>query len=288
MTDVSSGSGLPLPALVETVKARVVAGDRDKQRSDDHYLAAGLGLIEMRQRLPVEEPGAIWFAWSCRATGYGPNRISQLIAIGEGRTTTAEINAATAESMRRHRETETTPRRPEQPRDASRDTSRPASAADRQQRRRDRLRSERVAAGADLPPPLAPIEHRRLLKEGRDILGRLDFERLKDAVAYAKRLEEHDTPETPTAEPASVEPTPESLFAEIEARFRAMSEEDRGLFFGQVAAIAHFDEPEEAAPVAEAEPTTIRRSDPEGRRAHRRAYQRDLMRRRRAAQREAA
>jgi hypothetical protein len=215
MTEVSPASGLPLPALVETIKARVVAGDRDKQRSDDHYLAAGLGLIELRQRLLVEEPGAIWFAWSCRATGYGPDRISQLIAIGEGRTTQSELNASSAAAHRNAyqrsprmsdevrraaeeilrdapleqsfsegiRERMDASRRATAERDTCAHTSRPQTAAERQSQRRLRQRAVRVEAGADLPPPLAPIDHRRVLKEGRAILGCLDFDQLKAAVA---------------------------------------------------------------------------------------------------------
>jgi hypothetical protein len=61
----------------------------------------------------------------------------------------------------------------------------PTAAAERMSQMRAWGRAARVEAGADLPPPLAPIEHRRLLKEGRAILGGLDFERLKNVVAYA-------------------------------------------------------------------------------------------------------
>jgi hypothetical protein len=206
MTDVS-GSGLPLETLASTIKAHIAIGDRDFAKAEQNYVSAGKHLIEAKARLEARElAGVRWLDWAAQNfPQIGGSRIEQLLRIGRGETTQAEINAARAESERRSyqpaprftedmlAQMEAFNRRadevlggqptPAAERDASDETSRPATAAERQQRRRSNLRSQRVEAGADLPPPLAPIEHRKLLKEGRDILGRLDFERLKAAVS---------------------------------------------------------------------------------------------------------
>ena len=184
MTLVES-SGLPLLALVETIKARVVAGNRDMRRSDDHHKAAGIHLLELERRLPTEEPDAYWPTWVAKTfPQIGYSRIEQLKSIGRGDTTQAEIRGATAASMRASYTP--APRFDPPPRDASPDVSRPASDNERQRKRRKRLRSIRVEAGADIAPPLAPIEHRRLLKEYRDIGARLGIDDLRTAVAMLR------------------------------------------------------------------------------------------------------
>jgi hypothetical protein len=217
-TTVSAGSGLALEALARDIKARVEKGDREFDKAEQHYRSAGIHLIEAKARIEAGElPGERWFTWSCRATGCGPDRITKLLAIGEGRTTQGAHNAASAAA---HRDGyQAAPRQPNayadqirarmdamrrpQPQAAERDacsqTSQPQTAVERQSQRRSRQRAARVEAGADLPPPLAPIEHRRLLKEGRDILGRLDFERLKVVVAGIGTTPEPEA--APTAAP---------------------------------------------------------------------------------------
>ena len=90
-----------LTALVEHVNTRVSLGDRDKQRSENHYLAAGLHLIELEQRLPVEAPETSWPDWMAQQfPAIGQTRIYQLMRIGRGETTQSALNAASAESHR--------------------------------------------------------------------------------------------------------------------------------------------------------------------------------------------
>jgi predicted transcriptional regulator len=198
-----SVSGLPLNTLIETVKANIKLGDRDAKRSDERYMAAGLHLIELERRLPEERPDAFWPTWIAEnfpQVGY--SRVEQLISIANGETTQAEINAATAASMRRaytpaprsddefmtaaddivgRRGTGEPP-----PPFTSDDVNAPSPTATRLRQRRANQRAARVAAGANLPPPLAPIEHRRLLKQGRDLLAAMSFDDLKVAVETVK------------------------------------------------------------------------------------------------------
>ena len=98
---MTSASGLPLSTLVATVKANIEKGDQARDRSENHYISAGLNLLELKARLPVEEPGAQWITWvSQNFSQIGLSRIDQLMRIGRGETTQAEINAAS----NRHRE----------------------------------------------------------------------------------------------------------------------------------------------------------------------------------------
>lgn len=86
-----------------------------------------------------------------------------------------------------------------------------AKAADAERKRRERAghRAARVAAGAKLPRPLAPIGHRRLLNEGRELLGFMTFDHLKLAVDAIRAMlwSEVEVKRQPDAEP--VEPLPE-------------------------------------------------------------------------------
>lgn len=92
---VSGASGLPLETLATQIRARVALGDRDKKRSEDHYMAAGLDLIEAQARVRAELPGTLWLTWSAiNFPTIKESRIRQLMAIGRGETTQAELNVA--------------------------------------------------------------------------------------------------------------------------------------------------------------------------------------------------
>jgi hypothetical protein len=195
------GSGLPLETLAEDIKKRVNLGDRDAKRSEDHYKAAGLHLIEAQARVRAELPGTPWLTWvATNLSDIKERRVQQLMQIARGDTTQADLNAASnrhrsgvsdevvrsaEDFIRRHEQAEADARK-----NASDKSDDQAAAhardAERQRRNRAERRTARVAAGADLPPPLAPIEHRRLLKEGRDLLGAMSFDDLKVAVETIK------------------------------------------------------------------------------------------------------
>ena len=209
---MTSASRLPLETLARDIKARVDAGDRDAKRSENHYQAAGRHLIEAQARVRAELPGTPWLTWvAFNLPDIKERRVQQLMQIGRGETTQAEINAASNASrrpglsdevvrsaqdfIRRHEQAEADARM-----NASDQSAARARDADRQRRNRAERNAARVAAGADLPPPLAPIEHRRLLKEGRDLIGAMSFDYLKLAVAAIKAVEpevESEHPRTP-------------------------------------------------------------------------------------------
>ena len=88
-------SGLSLDMLATTIKERVRLGDRDTKKGEDHYLAAGLHLVEAQARVRAELPGTPWLTWSAiNFPDIKERRIQQLMQIGRGETTQAEINAA--------------------------------------------------------------------------------------------------------------------------------------------------------------------------------------------------
>jgi hypothetical protein len=55
---ITAASGLPLETLASDITARVKLGDRDAKRSEGHYTAAGLGIIEAHARVTAELPAA--------------------------------------------------------------------------------------------------------------------------------------------------------------------------------------------------------------------------------------
>ena len=80
----------------------------------------------------------------------------------------------------------------------------PQTKAKRQTAKR---RAEKIASGKQPDkPPLAPIEHRRLLKEGRNLLGEMSFDDLKLAIDAVKAQPSPPTPVQP--EPETVETIP--------------------------------------------------------------------------------
>jgi len=181
---MTTASGLPLDTLVADIEARVIAGDRDTKRGADHHKAAGIQLIELKARVRAELPGASWLTWA--ATNFpriGLGRIEVLMQIGRGDVTQAELNARSSSYQRPAAPRQTEP--PQQPPAAQFSTmGRDDAQEDARRAARAALRSARIAAGANLPPPLMPLEYRRLLKTGREKLALLDFEKLRAAISY--------------------------------------------------------------------------------------------------------
>jgi hypothetical protein len=92
---MTAASGLPLETLVTQIKKRVDLGDRDRKRSEDHYMAAGLDLLEAQARVRAELPGTPWLTWTAvNFPTIKESRIRQLMQIGRGDTTQAQLNAA--------------------------------------------------------------------------------------------------------------------------------------------------------------------------------------------------
>jgi hypothetical protein len=100
---LSSGTSLlPLDTLGATIKARVDAGDKATEKAEEHYKSAGLLLIEAKQRLPLESPGTKWTAYLVGICNIRMSRAYELIAVAEGRTTVAEVQAKGRERAARH------------------------------------------------------------------------------------------------------------------------------------------------------------------------------------------
>lgn len=93
---------LPLDTLGGTIKAHIAAGDKASGKAEEHYKAAGLLLLEAKQRLPLESPGTKWTAYLVGTCRLQTSRAYELIAIAEGRTSVAEVQANGRERAARH------------------------------------------------------------------------------------------------------------------------------------------------------------------------------------------
>lgn len=90
---------LPLDTLAATIKARIEVGDRTAEKAADHYRAAGLLLVEAKNRIAKDGSKFDDFIFDC---GIGRSRAYELIGIAKGTKTLAGIRASTAERVARH------------------------------------------------------------------------------------------------------------------------------------------------------------------------------------------
>jgi hypothetical protein len=95
-----SNSRVPLATLSGLVKASLAAGDKAFDKAEQHFKAAGLYLIEARERLPIEQPGKRFTAYIVGECRMQTSRAYELIAIAEGRLTLEEIRAKKNESSK--------------------------------------------------------------------------------------------------------------------------------------------------------------------------------------------
>jgi hypothetical protein len=94
--------------LIDRIKAHIRQGQQAKERADanikkhnDHYIAAGRYLIELKQTLSPD-----WKSWeSCLqyAVKISTGRASELMQLADGRKDLQQIRDATAERVRAHR-----------------------------------------------------------------------------------------------------------------------------------------------------------------------------------------
>jgi hypothetical protein len=190
-----SASGLSITTLVKAVKANVDRGDRDRKKSDDFYTAAGIHLIELKARLPVEEPGARWVTWTAQHfPQIGLSRIDQLIRIGNGSTTQAELNTA-SNAHRRAAGADTRQR-------ASEQTGAQARDAERKRHERAKLDEIRVANGGKPSKPRKPITIEGTAidltpptpaKLFADVLQHLDAMSIDDVGEFSKAVNDYMT-----------------------------------------------------------------------------------------------
>jgi hypothetical protein len=139
-------SNLPLGTLGSQIKAHIRAGDRAKEKAEQQYKAAGLYLIEARER--VKADGKHWVGWLRENVTIAPSRAYEIIAIADG--------SKTLEQLREDR---------------------------RQQVRRSRARTKAKAIVSDTyqtgsPRADAEMLRARLLSEAQDFIGRASIDQL--------------------------------------------------------------------------------------------------------------
>src|SRR5262249_49870979 len=84
-----------------TIKAHIAAGDKARDKADQHYIAAGQHLKTLK-----EQHGGTFAEWETllkEKVGIGKSRASELMQIADGRKTGEEVAAATTERSQRHR-----------------------------------------------------------------------------------------------------------------------------------------------------------------------------------------
>ncbi|MDR6955217.1 hypothetical protein J2X65_004596 [Ancylobacter sp. 3268] len=92
---------VPIDTLGAEIRARLEAGDKAIGKAEDHYLAAGLRLIEARQRVEAEGGS---FREFLATHQIGKSRAYEVMAVAGGTKTFSGIRAKTAERVARHAE----------------------------------------------------------------------------------------------------------------------------------------------------------------------------------------
>jgi hypothetical protein len=85
----------------KAVRAHIAKGDKAKDKAEQHYIAAGLHLKELK----AAHDGT-WAEWETlvkEKAGIGKSRASELMQIAGGTKTAAEVSAATTKRSQRHR-----------------------------------------------------------------------------------------------------------------------------------------------------------------------------------------
>lgn len=86
---------------VKRIKAHIAKGDAAKEKSEQHYIAAGVLLKAMKDQFRGTSND--WDECLKAHIGIGKSRAAELIAIGDGRKTVAEVLAATNARKIKHR-----------------------------------------------------------------------------------------------------------------------------------------------------------------------------------------
>jgi hypothetical protein len=82
------------------VRAHIAKGDKAKDKADQHYIAAGRYLHELKKE--HDGAGGTWGGWLTVLkihTGLGKSRASELMAIADGRKTVEKVRADTAKRV---------------------------------------------------------------------------------------------------------------------------------------------------------------------------------------------
>jgi hypothetical protein len=113
----TSGSRLPMPALIKTINALVVKAEQSAQKTEEYWKAIGLHLMEAKDRF-LATPSAdrdtdakTWPAFCRKHFTVKRRRADELITIADGRTTVEKIRDADATKKRKSRKTKSSQRR---------------------------------------------------------------------------------------------------------------------------------------------------------------------------------
>lgn len=82
---------LPLDTLGATIRAHVSKGDASIEKAEQHYKAAGIHLMEAKERVK-RTANLTWPAFLNAHCDIRRRRADELIAVAEGRTSLAELN----------------------------------------------------------------------------------------------------------------------------------------------------------------------------------------------------
>src|ERR1700722_2849398 len=91
---------IAITALENTVKAHLAKAAQAAEKSEQHYISAGLRLKELKARKPGDTS---WPEYVRSTFNLGQPRADELIRISDGRTSVAMVRAETVERVQKHR-----------------------------------------------------------------------------------------------------------------------------------------------------------------------------------------
>jgi hypothetical protein len=92
---------LPIDTLGKQIKAHIDTGDKTASEAEEHYMAAGLLLIDAKERV-THTKGLTWTKFLADQCGVGRSRANELIAIADGRTTVEEVRDNVRDRVAKH------------------------------------------------------------------------------------------------------------------------------------------------------------------------------------------
>jgi uncharacterized protein YajQ (UPF0234 family) len=90
--------------LIKAIKAHIAKGDQLKDKSEQHYISAGLHLNTLKADGAHKRHGLTWEQYVKDKCGISRERADQLIRIADGRTTVEQGRASTTQRVTKHRD----------------------------------------------------------------------------------------------------------------------------------------------------------------------------------------
>jgi hypothetical protein len=100
-TEAPSPPPLPVPQIAKAIKALIAKGDKAADKAEQYYIAAGRHLSTLKAHKPDD---TTWEAYVKEHCGLSRQRADELIRIGEGQTSVAEVREKTKQRNRRLRD----------------------------------------------------------------------------------------------------------------------------------------------------------------------------------------